>query len=484
MTTSNRLRKMPGVNQHLGENIERQVVASIHTHAMLSGGEKVLIGLSGGPDSTCLLSILHGLRDTFRLSLHALYVDHGMRPGETPREIDFCTHLCKNLDIPFTVRTVDVKAFVKAERINTQDGARQLRYKALEEVAYETGAQKVAVGHTADDQAETVLMHLIRGAGTTGMAGIPPVRKYIIRPLIQVERTSIVEYLKEKNIGHIIDSSNVYGDYTRNRIRRTLIPAIREVNPAIIETLSKTAAIFRDEERYFEVLVTKALMKLISRKTDARIELFLSPLEAMDKVIMRRVLRRAIDATRDLRGIGFVHIESVIELIRKGTPGDRLYLPGGIRAIKEYATLMLTSEPPVKMGTYSLPVPGELVLKEAGVYLKASISTEDESHHDGKNISDIWKTLGLFDADKLTFPLDIRPRKAGDYFYPSGFGKRKKLQDFFVDLKIPRDERERVPLIISGEDIIWIVGYRGDERYKATEKTIRVVKIETKPARF
>ncbi len=198
MTTSNRLRKMPGVNPHLIEKIERQVVASIHTHAMLSGGEKVLIGLSGGPDSTCLLSILHELRDTFRLSLHALYVDHGMRPGETPHEIDFCTHLCKNLDIPFTVRNVDVKAFVKAERVNMQDGARQLRYKALEEVAYETGAQKVAVGHTADDQAETVLMHLIRGAGTMGMAGIPPVRKYIIRPLIQVERTSIIEYLKEK----------------------------------------------------------------------------------------------------------------------------------------------------------------------------------------------------------------------------------------------------------------------------------------------
>jgi len=462
---------------------------------MLSGEERVLTALSGGPDSVCLLYVLKNLKDEFRLDLNAIYVDHCLRIEETPLEIEFCRKLCKKLDIPFITKFVDVKSYAKEKGINKQAAARELRYQIFEETANEIKANKIAIGHTADDQAETLLMRLFRGSGPTGLSGIPPVRGKFIRPLIDIERQEIEKYLQEAEVDFIVDSSNLKKDYLRNKIRLSLIPMLREINPNIIETLSRTAIIFREEDRHFEIAVTKALMRLISRKSDSRIELFLSPLEAMEKVILRRTLRRAIDETKGLHGINFIHIEDVINLIKYGKAGDRLYLPNGIRAIKEYSTLILTSEPPVKLETYTLEVPGELVLREAGVLLRASIfgSHElgvrcQESEIKDFRLSTLDSRLStvqaIFDAERLVFPLTVRSRKRGDFFHPLGFGKKKKLQDFFVDEKVPRDERDAIPLIISGEDIIWIVGYRGDERFKLKDETKKVLKLEVKKLKY
>lgn len=466
----------------LVQGLINKVTASIKKHSMLSGGETVLIGLSGGPDSVCLFHVLNSLRDRYDLGLHAIYIDHGLRPGETEQEKEFCRNLCDTFNVPFITKSVDVKSHAKEHKLNIQDAARQLRYAIYHETSYDIQAHKIALGHTADDQAETLLMRLFRGAGPTGLAGIPPVRKNIIRPLIEVPRREIEGFLDGQKIDFVIDSSNLKKDYLRNKIRLSLIPIIKEFNQDIIETLSKTASIFRDEERYFEIIVTKTLMKLISRKTDTRIELFFAPFEIMDKVLIRRVLRRAIDETRSLSGISFIHIEDIIELIKHGKPGDRLYLPGGIRVIKEYSTFALTSESPAKLTTYTMTIPGATILKEAGVLIKATMVGEDVSEL-AAYPQGLWRSFGIFDSDKLRFPLTVRPRKNGDFFYPSGFGKKKKLQDFFVDMKIPRDERDRVPLVISGDDIIWVVGYRGDERFRVTGDTKNTVRLEVKKVR-
>lgn len=464
-------------------NFIDKINKTIKKYSMLYGGEKIIIGLSGGPDSVCLLYILNAFRERLKLNLAALYIDHGLRPEETPIEIEFCRKLCEELNVPFMTKSIDVQAYANTYKINKQEAARQLRYHAFEEIALVNKFERIALGHTSDDQAETLLMRLLRGSGPTGLACIPPVRGKIIRPLIDVERKEIEKYLHDNGINFIIDSSNLKSDYLRNKIRYSVIPLLKEFNPDIIETLSKTAAIFRDEERYFEILVTKALMKLISRKTNGRIELFLSPFEIMDKVIIRRVLRRAIDETRGLRGISFIHIEDMIDLIKEGKAGDRIYLPRGVRVIKEYSTITITSEPPVKLRHYDLIVPGETVLKEAGIVIKASIAEGDDINEIKKDLSGLWKSRGLIDADKLKFPLIVRPRQNGDFFYPYGFGKRKKLQDFFVDEKIPRDERDRIPLIVSGNDIVWIVGYRGDERFKITEETKKLLVLDVKKAK-
>jgi tRNA(Ile)-lysidine synthase len=464
------------------EELFQKVKKIIEKYFMLSGRERVLIALSGGPDSVCLLHILKNLQEEFRLDLQSLYVDHGLRPGEAVREIEFCKNLCANFNLPFFTKSIDVKFCAKEKKLNIQEAARELRYRAFEETARELNAEKIALGHTADDQAETLLMRLLRGTGPAGLSGIPPVREKFIRPLIEVQRREIEQYLGEEKIGFIVDSSNLKRDYLRNEIRLSLMPRIKEINPNIVDTLSRTASIFREEERYFEILVAKTLMKTMSRKTNSRIELFLSPLGAMEKIVLRRTLRRAIDETTGLRGINFIHIEDIIELVRRGKAGDRLYLPHGIRAIKSYSTLILTSEPPVRLGVYPLEVPGETVLKEAGILIRATIQ---ESHKlEEKDLvpasESRLSTAAVFDADRLIFPLEVRPRQEGDFFYPSGFGKKKKLQDFFVDEKVPRDERDAIPLIVSADDIVWVAGYRGDERFKVTDKTEKILKLEVK----
>lgn len=457
-------------------NLLGQVNAAIKKHSMLFEKDRVLIGLSGGPDSVCLLHALNNLKDEYKLSLHAIYIDHGLRPDEIPAEIEFCKTLCENLGVPFITKSVGVLSYAKEHCLNKQEAARELRYKTFEETASEIGACRIALAHNADDQAETFFMRILRGAGQKGLSGIPSVRGKIIRPLIEIERKEIEEFLDGISQSFIVDSSNLEKDYFRNWLRLAVMPEFKRQNPEIIRTISRISEIIREEDNYLELIVTKTLMKLIPKKTDRTIELFLVPLENMDKVILRRVLRRAIDAVKGLRGISFVHIEDIIGLVKTGNSGDRIYLPKGIRVIKGYATLILTSEQPSQLGAYSLNVPEELSLKESGILIKSSFADSSEIPCDGKS-------KVIIDSEKIKLPLVVRSRKSGDLFYPFGFGKRKKLQDFFVDEKIPRDERDSIPIVVSGDNIVWIAGYRADERFKVTAETKKILLLEIKTLR-
>jgi tRNA(Ile)-lysidine synthase len=456
----------------------QKVQETIKKYSMLSKGDSVLIGLSGGPDSVCLTVILDKLKGNFNLSLHAVYVDHGLRPEEGKKEQAFCRTICEKLGIGFCSKSVDVKGYAKEKRLNIQEAARELRYQIFEEVSKEINATKIALAHNADDQAETVLMRLLRGSGSKGLSGIPPVRGKIIRPLIEIERREIEKFLSQNlsiipqtSPPFIIDSSNLKTDYLRNWIRLKVMPELKRHNPALVYSIGRSAEILRDEDVYLESIVTKTLEGLISKKANNLIELSLFPLENMEKPILRRLLRRAIKEIRGTeRGIDFVHIEDIINLIKNGKSGDSLNLLNGIRAIKGYSTLLLTSEAPLKLKTCVLNVPGELFLEENGIILKTEISENMEDVIAGKDTA-------VFDYDSLTFPLIVRMREQGDYFYPSGFGKRKKLQDFFVDNKVPKDKRDVVPIVVSGKDIIWVAGYRMDERFRAKKDTKRFLII-------
>ena len=453
-----------------------QATDTIKKHSMLKGGEKVLVGLSGGPDSVCLLAVLNRIKDDYNLTIHAMYVNHNLRPDEIPAEIAFCREICNEMKVDFSVRSVDVKDYVKGHGINKQEAARDLRYKAFYEAAMEIRAEKVALAHNADDQAETVFMRLIRGAGASGLAGMPAKRGYIIRPFLEVERRDIEDFLKSANIRYIIDSSNLRTDYFRNKFRLMIMPELKKMNPSLIRSVNRTVSILQEEERYLGIIVTKTLMKMISRKSGTRIELFLTPMESMDIVILRRVLRRAIDETEGLRGISFIHIEEIIRLVKQGISGDRIYLPKGIRVIKDYSLLVITSEGPRKIAAYEINVPGEVAIVGSGLVIKTTFEEKSEDFGDGKSSV-------LLDADNMDFPLKIRPRNQGDCFSPYGFGKRKKLQDFFVDEKVPRDERDSIPLVFSGDDIIWVAGYRADDRFRvsgSTKKFLRLVIVKGK----
>ncbi|MEW6108298.1 MAG: tRNA lysidine(34) synthetase TilS [Nitrospirota bacterium] len=465
------------MNLENSELIDR-VANAIKKYSMLSGGENVLAGLSGGPDSVCLLYLLNELKKKYNLRISAVYVDHNLRPDETPVEIEFCGNLCRKLGTNFIVKSVDVKSYAKEKGLNKQEAARELRYEAFQEAAFEAGADRIALAHNADDQTETFFMRLIRGAGPSGLTGIPVKRGAIIRPLIEIERSTIEDFLVKRNISYVVDSSNLRSDYFRNRLRLSFLPELKRLNPNLVRSLNRTISILQDEERYFDIVITKTLMKMISRKTANRIELFLAPMENMDIVVLRRVLRRAIDETEGLRGISFVHIEDIIRLVREGKSGDRIYLPKGIRVIKEYSLVIITSESPLRIGEYALNVPGEVAIRGAGIVLKAFFEEET-----GDRTGD-GKSSVVLAADNMSFPLKIRPRNPGDFFYPFGFGKRKKIQDFFVDEKVPRDERDSVPLVVSGGEIVWIAGYRADERFRINDNTKKNIRLVILKGRF
>jgi len=200
-------------------------------------------------------------------------------------------------------------------------------------------------------------------------------------------------------------------------------------------------------------------------------------MEAMDIVILRRLLRRALDETEGLRGISFSHIEEIIRLVKEGSSGDRIYLPKSIRVIKDYSLLVITSESPRTIAPCEMNVPGEVAIVGAGLVVKASYEEEGEDFGDGR-------TSVLLDAGGMEFPLRIRPRRPGDFFFPYGFGKRKKLQDFLVDEKVPRDERDSIPLVLTGDDIIWVAGYRADDRYRVTESTKKFLRLVIVKGKF
>lgn len=468
------------------EIIDR-VKKTIKKYSLISQNDHILIGLSGGPDSVCLLKILSLLKDEFDIKISAAYIDHGLRAEEILYEKRICHDLCNSLNIPYIEKSIDVKNYIEKTGINKQQAARELRYSAFYDIATYINANKIALGHNADDQAETIIMRILRGAGPTGLSGIPPIRfykknfngykVYIIRPLIEIKRTDIEKFLQKEKLIFAIDSSNLKDEYLRNKIRHFVMPFFKKINKDIVKTLCKTADILRDEERYFDLTVTKSLMKLISRKSDEHIELFLSPLESMDTVLMRRVLRRAIDETIGLKGINFYHIEEIINLIKWGKAGDRLYLPHNIRVIKGYSNLVLTCRRPQKVAPFLLNLQEESILKESSIVLQSDLLDINnlKDYGDGK------KSASL-DFDKLRPPLKIRGRRNGDFFYPLGLGKKKKIQDFFVDEKIPRDERDSIPLLVdSSNNIVWIVGYRVDDRYKVDKNTKRVLKLTIKP---
>ncbi|GAB4542607.1 MAG: tRNA lysidine(34) synthetase TilS [Thermodesulfovibrionia bacterium] len=455
-------------------NTLQKVINTIKIYSMVSPGDGILIALSGGADSVCLTIILDKLRDIFNLSLSAIYINHGLRPDETIKEEGFCKRLCGSLGINLYTHAVDVKGYAEEKGMGLQESARELRYQVLYDYARMMDAQRIAVGHNADDQVETILMRLIRGTGRKGLSGIPPVRGKVIRPLIEIERREIEEFLNQQMppVEFMIDSSNLKTDYLRNWLRLKIIPELKSKNPNLIMTMSRSSLIISEEDAYLDTIVSKTMLRLVSKRDDESIELFLLPLECLERPIMRRVLIKAIGEIVHFRGIDFVHIEEIIRLIKDGKSGDMVMLPKGLRVIKGYSTLLLSIKGRVEVQPRLLDAPQELHLNEINTIIKTRVSTVMDNDADGR-------TKAVFDLDRLRLPLRVRKRREGDYFCPAGMsGKRKKLQDFFVDEKVAREERDSIPIIVSDNDIIWVTGYRMDERFKADAKTERFLVIE------
>ena len=454
----------------------RRVEETIRRYGMISPGEVVVAAVSGGPDSVALLYALYWLRGKLDISIHVAHLDHMFRGEESAGDAEFVGKICAELGLPATIESRDVPAFIRETGLSEEEGARIVRYRFLEEVAERVGSGKVATGHTATDQAETVLMRLLRGSGLRGLSGIPPVRRgkvTFIRPLIRISRREIEELLKAEGIPFRIDSSNLKPVYTRNRIRLELMPLLREFNPRIEEILARAGEISAEEDELMERLAIEKLGELALERKEGFVRLRGDELAGLPVALRRRVVRAAVREVKgDLLNIDFDHIESILDLISSPNPNLKLDLPG-LRAERRYSELIITSEPEggISEYEYRLPIPGEVEIPEAGLKLIAEV--HEERPPMPKN-----PDAALLDYDKLSPPLVVRNRRPGDRFRPLGMKGSKKVKDFFIDIKLPLPERDRVPILVSGGQIAWIVGHRIDDRFKVTGETKRFALIK------
>ncbi|MEE1444056.1 MAG: tRNA lysidine(34) synthetase TilS [Blautia sp.] len=444
-------------------NIEERVFSYIEKYNMIEAGSQVIVGISGGGDSVCLLFLLSRYQKRRPFHLLGIHVNHGIRGQEALRDQEYAKKLCERLGVPFTVYTYSVPAIAQQEKRSLEEAGRMVRRRAFEEKAASLGKKAViALAHHENDNAETVLHNLIRGTKAAGMGGIRPIQEIgegvaYIRPLLKVTREEIETYLRQQQISWMTDSTNQELEYTRNRIRHRIIPEMEKINPKAVSHIAQAADTFQAIEEYLTGQADMLYREYVEQRENGywiRKELFLEK-ELMQSYVIRMVLEQAADKKQDLTAF---HVESILSL-GKGRTGASVSLPGGVLASQVYGDLYVR-----------LPDSGEAPLKE----LELEIFPWENQQIPEKTYTK-W-----FDYDKIKSSLEIRHRKPGDFLTITDTGGRKKLKDYFIDCKIPREEREKVTLLAEGSHILWVVGYRISQYYKVTSQTKTVLKVHVK----
>ena len=472
------------------KKILRTVRQTIATHRMLAAGDSVLIAVSGGPDSVTLVHVLHTLAAEFPLRLAIAHLNHSLRRKDSDRDAEFVADIARQLDFPCYIEKKDVRRLQQSAHLSLEEAGRKIRYRFFEEISARYGFNKVAIGHHSNDNAELVLMNLLRGSGPLGLSGIAPVRDgKIVRPLIHLKRSEIIAYIAEKKLPFVTDASNTDLSYRRNRIRRHLIPELeKSYNPAIIETLNRVGTIMRAEDQWLEDILSKDFNKCISVKGPDVVSIDLNRLQGLATAARRRIIRRAILSVKmDLRRITLAHIDAVLSLIDKSPGAGSLSLPDGIRVVLKAADLTINnsqSDAPVSSDgsdesavidyQYTITPPGALSIPEAG----ATITLAEFGADDLPDLNHVGKNLAFFDMDSLQFPLVVRNNRPGDRFSPLGLNGTQKVKKYFIDHKIPGPQRRLCPLLLSSAKIIWIAGHRIDNCVKIVSATRRILKAE------
>lgn len=445
----------------------------IRSRGLLQPGEGVIIGLSGGADSVCLLHVLRELQEDWRLRLYAVHVHHGIRKEGADADMAYAEALCRRLEIPFFSYCVDVPAMAKDGHLSEEEAGRKARYRAFAEVMEQTESSVIAVAHHMDDLAETVLMNLLRGSGIRGSAGILPMRPCtsqaqrqgrIIRPLLCLEKSEITAWLEERGIAWQTDETNCDNDYLRNRIRNCLLPQLqREYNAQAAAHLAAAAGEFREADEYLAGQAAGLLKQWLTGGNERECILPAGQLRAQPHIIQTYVLRQAIGRLTGLRDIGRRHIEDVLGLL-EGSGARRLMLPGGIRARVSYDSLILA-------------VGDETPVQEEYQAVFSIFPYQKE-----KKIPQSC-CVNWFDYDKIKNALLMRTRRQKDRICVIADGGRQKLSDYMINRKIPAGERDRLRLLASGQEILWIPGYRMAEDYKVTETTRLVLQVQLRSPR-
>ena len=443
---------------------------------MINSGETIVVAVSGGPDSVCLLRILLQLQRWLKINLIVAHLNHGLRPQEDERETEFVANLAGSLNL--TLACDKAVNLTKAQGTSIEEKAREIRYQFLERVLDEYHAQKAALGHNMNDQAETVLMHLLRGTGPTGLSGIPPIRqRRFIRPLINITRDEIHTYLKQKDISFMMDSSNLEKRYLRNKIRLELIPLLLNYQPQLIEHLGELAFLCRQEDQFMEEEANKGLQMVTLDSSDHSLDLSLTTLKNLSTALQYRVIRQAARRVKgNLRRIDIGHIKAIIDLANNVRPQIKMNLPENLMVKKTYERLRFSLGTETEVGDFSY------YIKNSGRFkipeINQTISLEEISKKNDFLLSSPSPHEAFLDLDRLQWPLRGRNFRAGDKFMPLGLNGFKKVKDIFIDNKIPSEQRKKILILENCDDIVWVCGIRIDDRYRVKEKTKRILRCK------
>jgi tRNA(Ile)-lysidine synthase len=450
---------------------------------MVEGGAPVLAAVSGGPDSVALLHLLNELREVFDYHLKVAHMNHGVRGSESDADAAFVKDLAGTLELDAVFEKVDAPALAEKEKQSLEEACRDARRRFLLETAQKSGCRVIATGHHRDDQAETVLMRLMRGAGVTGLAAIQPkTPDGFIRPLIECRRMEIREFLEESGIPFRADPSNLDKTHLRNRVRLDLLPLLeRQFNPSIVDVLCRTATNMADAEALLSQLGLNALRETEVESESDRMSLDLDRLRAYDESVWRYVFRSAYETlVGDSRGLTHRHLQSLVDLVGDRSTGTTIHLPRGIRAKRGYGVVELFLEKPrpePKNVEKAVLLPGRTLVPDLGGLLETQLIGPDDVPSDLKAGD---ASVAFFDMEQISQPLKIRVRKEGDRIQPFGLVGTKKLKDVLIELKVPHERRDKLPLLADSQGILWVAGLKRSDRAKILPGTREVLSARWK----
>ena len=458
---------------------------------MVSPGDKVLVGVSGGADSVCLLLALDVLKKEMDFSLEVIHVEHGIRGEESRKDAEFVVDLCKRMQVVCHTESVDVPAYCKETGLGTEEAARILRYQVFSKLALEKGA-KVALAHQMEDNAETILFQMARGSSLAGLCGMQPIREdengvCYIRPLLCLHRKEIEGFLQTHGMGYRVDSTNQELDYTRNYIRNVILPDLAKVNEQVVAHMNMTAAHLSEVKEYMDQEVNNVWKEVAAVEEDITLDVkkLLGLHKAMQKEIVYKAIAKAVGGKKDITS---THVSDLLVLCHNQS-GKELTLPNGVVARKEYEKIRLfvsNKKSDVQNGECVFSVSGEMLEKclRIGESMMLNIGETGEQisyrifERQEETLEIPRKTYTKWlDYDKIKQGFCIRTRRSGDYFISDALGHRKKLKQYFIDEKIPLAEREKKWLLTRDSEVLWMIGGRISEHIKVSQKTKYIFEI-------
>lgn len=466
------------------KRIDERILAEIDRHRLLSPKDRVVVGVSGGPDSVMLLHWLYRYQKRWQLSLFAVHLNHQLRP-EADEEEEYVLRLCRTLNIPCLTSKRDVGELARKEKLSIQVAARRCRYELFTQVAEEKGFNKLALAHHGDDQVETVLMRLVRGAGPGGLAGMRVRRKLapdleLIRPLLGLTKEEIEAYCRHFGLEPRLDQSNLKDDYTRNWVRHHLLPKMKELNPNLVQAVYQLTQLLAEDVQYLDHLAEEALKDLNAVYEPNLIRVKRASLVQLPSPLQRRVIQLLLSYLLDFNPLEKVHVDAVCRLIESGEGEKEVHLPAHIIVRRQYQDLLFLRQPAdgnlaekqregyaffiSQPGTYHFEgLPFTLTLT-AG---KTPAGPKEKGEGSGAGST----FVASFDKDRLALPLVIRSRQPGDKIQPLGMQGHSKVKEVLINHKVPRSVRPIYPLVADQKGVLWIPGLVRSERAKLTDET-------------